>query len=65
MHVDVWQKPTQYCRAIILQLKNKNFFKLLKKKGWVRSIMKFHLSSPGDTDSKPQVLSRVRLFATP
>ena len=32
MHVDVWQKPTQYCRAIILQLKNKIFFKLLKKK---------------------------------
>ena len=20
-HVDVWQKPTQYCKAIILQLK--------------------------------------------
>ena len=24
MHVDVWQKPTQYCKAIILQLKKKN-----------------------------------------
>ena len=23
IHVDVWQKPTQYCRAIILQLKIK------------------------------------------
>ena len=23
IHVDVWQKPTQYCKAIILQL---NFF---------------------------------------
>ena len=21
IHVDVWQKPTQYCNAIILQLK--------------------------------------------
>ena len=21
-HVDVWQKPTQYCKAIIFQLKN-------------------------------------------
>ena len=21
MHVDVWQKPTQYCKAVILQLK--------------------------------------------
>ena len=27
IHVDVWKKPTQYCKAIILQLKNK-----LKKK---------------------------------
>ena len=27
IHVDVWQKPTQYCKAIILQLKiNKIFF---------------------------------------
>ena len=26
IHVDIWQKPTQYCKAIILQL---NFF--LKK----------------------------------
>ena len=23
IHVDVWQKPTQYCKAIILQLKKK------------------------------------------
>jgi len=23
IHVDVWQKPTEYCKAIILQLKNK------------------------------------------
>ena len=21
IHVDVWQKPTQYCKAIVLQLK--------------------------------------------
>ena len=28
IHVDVWQKPTQYCEAIILQLKiNKSKFK--------------------------------------
>ena len=26
IHVEVWQKPTQYCKAIILQLK-KIFFK--------------------------------------
>ena len=23
IHVDVWQKPTQFCKAMILQLKNK------------------------------------------
>ena len=23
IHVDIWQKPTQFCKAIILQLKNK------------------------------------------
>lgn len=27
IHVDVWQKPTQYCKAIILQLKMNTFFK--------------------------------------
>ena len=27
MHVDVWQKPTQYCKAIILQLKIDTFLK--------------------------------------
>ena len=26
IHADVWQKPTQYCRAIILQLKTNSFF---------------------------------------
>ena len=25
IHVDVWQKPTQYCKAIILQLKKIKF----------------------------------------
>ena len=33
IHVDVWQKPTQYCRAIILQLKINE----LKKKSTVSS----------------------------
>ena len=27
VHVDVWQKPTQYYKAIILQLKIKKHFK--------------------------------------
>ena len=30
IHVDVWQKPTQYCKAMILPLKINTFF--LKKK---------------------------------
>ena len=31
MHVDVWQKPTQYCKAIILQLKIDTFLKRKKR----------------------------------
>ena len=27
IHVDIWQKPTQYCKAIILQLKINKIFK--------------------------------------
>ena len=27
IHLDVWQKPTQYCKVIFLQLKINNFFK--------------------------------------
>ena len=27
MHVDVWQKPTKFCKAIILKLKNKYILK--------------------------------------
>jgi len=27
IHVDVWQKSNQYCKATILQLKINNFFK--------------------------------------
>ena len=32
IHVDVWQKPIQYCKAIILQLKVKKKFSLKLKK---------------------------------
>ena len=31
IHVDVWQKPTQYCKAIILRLKTKKKKVELKK----------------------------------
>ena len=27
IHVDVWQKPTQFCKAIMLQLKDKLILK--------------------------------------
>ena len=29
MHVDVWQKPTKFCKAIILKLKNKYIKKIV------------------------------------
>ena len=27
IHVDIWQKPTKFCKAIILQLKTKKILK--------------------------------------
>ena len=35
IHVDVWQKPTKFCKTIILQLKNK--FKIKKKTQYYKS----------------------------
>ena len=32
IHADVWQKPTQYCKAILLQLKRKKEKKKKRKK---------------------------------
>ena len=32
IHLDVWQKPTKFCKAIILQFKNKLNFKIHAKK---------------------------------
>ena len=32
IHVDVWQKPTQYCKAIIIQLKINTLKKEYKEK---------------------------------
>ena len=37
IHVDVWQKPTQYYKAIILQLKT-NFWNKIFKKGRIREV---------------------------
>ena len=42
IHVDVWQKPTQYCEAIILQLKiNKSKF---KKRARSEVVKKFYFT---------------------
>ena len=51
IHVDTWKKPTQYCKATILQ--SKLIFKL-----WYIYTMEYSVSSV-------QSLSQVRLFATP
>jgi len=51
IHVDIWKKPTQYCKATILQ--SKLIFKL-----WYIYTMEYSVSSV-------QSLSHVRLFATP
>ena len=49
IHIDVWQKPTKYCKAIILQLKiNK-----LKNKNKTKNIMLGMLKS----DSKVNLRS--------
>ena len=31
IHIDVWQKPSQYCKVIILQLNKINFLKKVTK----------------------------------
>ena len=49
IHVDVWKKPTQYCKAIILQLKINNFFFL--KKEPLRYALK-GISGEGGPDSQ-------------
>ena len=40
IHVDVWQKPIQYCKATVLHLKRNNFF--LEKCVCLRSCFKAH-----------------------
>ena len=47
IHADVWQKPTKFCKAIILQFKNKsikNVFKGKKKKKRIQYYLKNTLS---------------------
>ena len=44
IHVDVWQKPTQYCKAIIFQLKitKKKKKSSLCKRNWPRCLTYLH-----------------------
>ena len=50
IHVNIWQKPSQYCKAILLQLKTsklKKFFKVMvtkkiSKQGKIQTI-KFYM----------------------
>ena len=53
IHVDVWQKPTQYCEEIILQLK---IDKLKKKKKTVTA---------GSEDKEIIALGQLPLLITP
>ena len=41
IHVDVWQKPTQFCKAIILQLKIN--LKLKKREGFYVYLWLIHV----------------------
>ena len=61
-HVDIWQKPTQYCKAIILQLKINKSPKTTtiatKKKLWYKDlpegpVVKTSPSNAGDAGSIP------------
>ena len=47
IHVDVWQKPTQYCKAVILQLKiiKCNYFKNFPKEKADNEIEKYQMKS--------------------
>ena len=46
IHIDVWQKPSQYCKLIILQLKLINLKKTHKKTKTVASKLRSKLQSP-------------------
>ena len=47
IHVDVWQKPPQYCKVIILQLKLINFLKTaLAYRSLTHSVSAFFVCGP-------------------
>ena len=45
IHVDVWQKPTQHCKIIVLQLKINKFFIFLVYQIIINFILREYLSS--------------------
>ena len=62
IHVDIWQKPTQYCKAIILQLKINNFFKVAPKfLAWGKENFYFCMQFPAQVQRKlPYVEERMQ-----
>ena len=63
IHVNVWQKPTKFCKAIILQLKNK----LKKKKKGRLDILKVtlvHRQNFIPQDTLGSVLKAFQLLGT-
>ena len=47
IHVDAWQKSTQYCRAIILQVKINKFSYLKSQCPFLKNIFKIEISISG------------------
>ena len=47
IHVDAWQKSTQYCRAIILQVKINKFNYLKSQCAFLKNIFKIEISISG------------------
>ena len=56
MHIDAWQKPTQYCEAIILQLKINKFFKMFSSSKMQKELQKLKTTKVNNK-SKEQLLN--------
>ena len=56
IHVDVWQKPTQYCKAIILQLKINKFLKMFSSLKMQKELQKLKTTKVNNK-SKEQSLN--------
>ena len=56
MHIDAWQKPTQYCKAIILQLKINKFFKMFSSLKMQKELQKLKTTKVNNK-SKEQSLN--------